>query len=86
VILVDDGIATGATIRAAVATVRAQGAAGVVIAAPVAPAEVVRHLASDADDVFVLVEAQRFGSVGSFYADFGQLDDANVQALLRDGD
>ncbi|MFN2518933.1 MAG: phosphoribosyltransferase [Jatrophihabitantaceae bacterium] len=83
VILVDDGIATGATARAAVDAVRARGAAEVVVAAPCAPAEVVRQLAAFVDRVIVLVAARRFGSVGSFYDDFGQLSDTDVQAALR---
>ncbi len=82
VILVDDGIATGATVRAAIAAARAETPAAVVVAAPVAPARVVRELAAVADDVAVLIAAQRFRSVGSFYADFDQLSDAEVQAAL----
>jgi putative phosphoribosyl transferase len=82
VILVDDGIATGATVRVAVAAVRAEAPATVVVATPVAPARVVRDLAGVADEVFVLIAAQRFGSVGSFYADFDQLSDSDVQETL----
>jgi putative phosphoribosyl transferase len=82
VILVDDGIATGATVRAAIAAVRADAPATVVVATPVAPAYVVRELAAVADDVAVLIAAQRFRSVGSFYANFDQLSDAEVQAVL----
>ena len=83
VILVDDGIATGATARAAVEAVRAVGAAEVVVAAPVAPERVVTQLREVADDVVVLVAATRFGSVGSFYLDFDQLSDLDVQDILR---
>lgn len=83
VILVDDGIATGATMRATVEAVRAHRPARVVVAAPVAPAAVVDQLAQFADDVVVLVAAIRFHSVGTFYGDFGQLSDADVQAVLR---
>jgi len=83
VILVDDGIATGATVRAAVEAIRAHRPAGVVVAAPVAPADVVGELTAVADRVIVLVAATRFGSVGSFYDDFSQLSDADVQGLLR---
>jgi putative phosphoribosyl transferase len=84
VILVDDGIATGATVRAALAAVRAQAPASVVVAAPVAPVAVVRLLADVADDVTVLVAAPRFGSVGSFYQNFAQLSDADVQAIMAE--
>ena len=83
VIIVDDGIATGATVRAAVDAVRALGAALVVVAAPVAPARVVAQLGEVADRVVVLVSATRFGSVGSFYVDFGQLSDLDVQDIMR---
>jgi putative phosphoribosyl transferase len=83
VILVDDGIATGATVRAAVEAVRALGAAAVVVAAPVAPQRVVAQLREVADRVVVLVSAARFGSVGSFYGDFGQLSDLDVQDIMR---
>jgi len=83
VILVDDGIATGATVRAAIEAVRVHRPLEVVVAAPVAPAEVVDELAEIADRVVVLVAAKRFGSVGWFYDDFSQLSDADVQALVR---
>lgn len=86
VILVDDGIATGATVRAAVEAVRAVGAAGVVVAAPVAPEQVVTQLSAVADQVVVLVSARRFGSVGSFYVDFRQLSDLDVQDIMRTRD
>ena len=69
VILVDDGIATGATVCAAVEAIRAHRPASVVVAAPVAPAEVVGELAEIADRVVMLVAAKRFGSVGRFYDD-----------------
>lgn len=83
VILVDDGIATGATVRAAVEAVRALGAAAVVVSAPVAPEQVVAQLSAVADRVVVLVSATRFGSVGSFYVDFAQLSDLDVQESMR---
>lgn len=83
VILVDDGIATGASVRAAIEAVRVHRPAEVVVAAPVAPAEVVGQLAEVADRVVVLVAAVSFGSVGSFYDDFSQLSDAEVQAVVR---
>jgi putative phosphoribosyl transferase len=83
VILVDDGIATGATVRAAIEAVRALGAAVVVVAAPCAPAEVVDELSASADHVVVLVADKHFGSVGWHYHDFAQLSDADVQASLR---
>jgi putative phosphoribosyl transferase len=85
VILVDDGIATGATARAALAAIRVHRPAAVVLAAPVAPTEVVADLERLTEDVAVLVAAKRFVSVGSFYDDFSQLSDADVRAILRPG-
>jgi putative phosphoribosyl transferase len=58
----------------------------VVVAAPVAPERVVAQLSEVADEVVVLVAATRFGSVGSFYLDFGQLSDLDVQDILRADD
>jgi putative phosphoribosyl transferase len=82
VIVVDDGIATGGTARAALEVVRAHGAARVVLAVPVAPPETLRDFASVADEV-VCVEAPRwFQAVGSHYADFTQTSDQDVIDLL----
>ncbi|MGX7826115.1 phosphoribosyltransferase [Actinokineospora sp. 24-640] len=79
-ILVDDGIATGATMAAAVRVVRGRGAARVVVATPVAPAGTGEAL--DADD-FVCVRApRRFSAVGQWYADFSQVTDDEVRAAL----
>jgi len=86
VIVVDDGIATGATMRAAVQAIRAHRPAGVVVAAPVAPAQVVEQLTKSADRLLVLVSAARFDSVGWFYGDFAQLSDEDVQRILRGRD
>jgi predicted phosphoribosyltransferase len=82
VVLVDDGIATGATVRAACAVVRAAGAARVVVAAPVAPAEVQADLAAVADEVVVVATPSPFGAVGAHYVDFAQVPDEAVLAHL----
>lgn len=82
VVLVDDGIATGASIRAACAVVRARGAGRVVVAAPIAPHDVVSGLRSDADEVVVVAAPGDFGSVGAFYEDFTQTTDEEVIRLL----
>lgn len=81
-IIVDDGIATGATVKAAVLAVRRQGAARVVVATPVAPAETASALALHADDVVVLATPRPFGAIGRFYDDFSQLADDDVTAIL----
>lgn len=82
VILVDDGIATGATMRAAIASCRASGARKIIVAAPVAPPEVVSSLTSDADEIVVVDQPKSFGSVGAFYAEFEQTTDAEAVACL----
>jgi putative phosphoribosyl transferase len=81
-IIVDDGIATGATVRAAIRSVRAAGAARVVVAAPVAAPEAAALLRQEADQVVVVQEPADLGGVGAFYADFGQLSDGDVVRLL----
>jgi putative phosphoribosyl transferase len=81
-ILVDDGIATGATARAALHAVRRQKPARLVLAVPVAPPETVADLARDCDEVVALTQPEGFGAIGYFYADFHQMDDREVIALL----
>ena len=82
-ILVDDGLATGATARAGVAVARALGAREVVVAVPVAAADAVAQLATEADEVVCPWQPAHFGAVSRFYDDFGQVSDAQVSALLR---
>ncbi|GGQ61481.1 phosphoribosyltransferase [Couchioplanes azureus] len=80
-ILVDDGVATGVTARAALRWIRSRGAHALVLAAPVCSREADHSLAADADLVICLERPARFGAVGWFYEDFTQLTDADV----RDG-
>ena len=82
VVLVDDGIATGATMRAAIAAVRADGPAQVVVAAPVAPPEVVAAMEALADRVVCLATPRDFTAVGLHYASFPQLEDDEVRRIL----
>ncbi|MDO9706719.1 phosphoribosyltransferase [Paracraurococcus lichenis] len=82
VIVVDDGVATGATVRAALLALQQAGAARRVLAVPVAPRVVAEALRQACEEVVTLAEPARFGSVGAFYADFHQLGDAEVAALL----
>lgn len=82
VIVVDDGLATGGTARAATHTVRALGAARVVLAVPVGSPESVRSLSEDADDVIVLHSPPDLRSIGEWYVDFAQTPDDEVVALL----
>ncbi|WP_405999614.1 phosphoribosyltransferase family protein [Streptomyces sp. NBC_00829] len=82
VILVDDGIATGATASAACQVVRAQGAGRVVLAVPVAPPDAVEWLRAEADEVVCLSTPRAFRAVGEWYADFSQTPDEEVTSLL----
>jgi putative phosphoribosyl transferase len=94
VIVVDDGLATGSTARAAIAVARAAGATSVVLAAPVAPPETVAELATVADAVVCVVTPTPFAAIGQWYRDFSAtsddevvriLDRFRVDALGRDG-
>lgn len=82
-ILVDDGLATGATARAALRHVRAQGPAQLVLAVPVAAADALEAVRRLADVVVCLHAPRAFGAVGAYYDDFAQVDDARVIALLE---
>lgn len=81
--VVDDGIATGSTMIAALRAMRAAGPATLVAAVPVAPPEGVEALRREADEVVCLVTPMLFYAVGQFYDDFGQTSDEEVIALLR---
>jgi predicted phosphoribosyltransferase len=81
-VLVDDGVATGASLRAAVQAVRALGPAQVVVAVPVGAPDAVARLTHAADDVVCLHAPASFGAVGAFYADFRQTTDDEVRAAL----
>lgn len=82
VLIVDDGLATGATMRAAVAAVREQGPARIVVAVPVGSPEAVRALAREADRVICLEAPPGFRAVGQFYTDFAQTSDDEVRDVL----
>jgi putative phosphoribosyl transferase len=81
-VIVDDGIATGATIRAAIGVARAKGARDVTVATPVAPAEVVQMLELEADRVICLAQPEPFGSVGRWYRNFDAVSDNEVVELM----
>ena len=83
VIVVDDGIATGSTARAACQVARAQGAARVVLAVPVAPPDWTARLEHDADELVCLRTPTRFFAIGQWYSDFSQTSDEEVVACLR---
>ncbi len=82
-IVVDDGIATGGSIRAALRGVRRKGPARVVLAVPVAPSATIQALRREADDVVCLSSPASFYAIGQFYRDFHQLGDDEVIRLLE---
>jgi putative phosphoribosyl transferase len=84
VVLVDDGIATGATVVAAVRVLRRLGAGRIVLAVPVAPADSLPRLREVADDVVCGLAPNRFLAVGQWYEDFAQVPDRQVRALLAE--
>jgi predicted phosphoribosyltransferase len=84
VIVTDDGIATGATMIAALETVRAQHPAELIVAIPVAPADRVHDLQLRCDEVVCLVAAQHLWSVGKFYESFPSVEDQQVVDILKE--
>ncbi len=81
-IVVDDGIATGATTRAALRSVRQYGPRKLVLAVPVAPTSTLAELRDEADEIVCLEDYEPFGAIGAFYADFSQTDDDTVRRIL----
>ncbi|MCH4903600.1 phosphoribosyltransferase [Cylindrospermopsis raciborskii CHAB3438] len=82
VILVDDGIATGATIRAAIAVLKQQKPSKIVVAIPVASASTYRELESEVDEVVCLQTPEFFSAIGLWYEDFSQTSDQEVCEIL----
>lgn len=83
VILVDDGLATGSTMRAAVAGLKARGPSGIVIGVPIAVPSTCEELASEVDDIVCAVTPEPFYAVGLWYSDFSQTTDEEVRELLE---
>lgn len=83
-IVIDDGLATGATMKAALAAIKARGAAELVVALPVAPADTLAALEALCDTVVCLNLPEQFYGVSRFYRDFHQLSDEEVLNILRD--
>jgi putative phosphoribosyl transferase len=84
VIVIDDGIATGATTRAALRSVRKQKPRLLILAVPVAPGEVLQDLRTEADIIVCLETYEVFGAVGFYYSDFRQVSDAEVRDVLAE--
>ena len=86
VILIDDGLATGASMRAAVAALRQKKASKIVIAVPVGAPNTCRELGEEADESICLVQPDAFVGVGQYYEDFSQTTDEEVRDLLAEAD
>jgi putative phosphoribosyl transferase len=84
VILVDDGLATGASMKAAVAALRREGPARIVVAVPVAAAEACDEFRQDVEDVVCAATPEPFMAVGAWYEDFSQTTDTEVRRLLEE--
>jgi len=82
VVIVDDGIATGSTMKAAVASVRMRGAKTILVAVPVGPFSSIEELKREADNVICLYTPEPFHAIGQFYEDFTQTSDEEVRRLL----
>lgn len=84
IVLVDDGIATGATARACIQQLRSAGAGGIILAVPVAAASTARTLADEVDGLFAIETPESFGAVGQYYRQFEQVSDTQARAYLED--
>lgn len=82
-ILIDDGIATGSTMLAAIHVIRKQKPKKIVVAVPVGPPDSVAMVAAEADDTICLISPQMFYAIGSFYEDFAQVEDEEAIAILK---
>ncbi|HTM77952.1 MAG TPA: phosphoribosyltransferase family protein, partial [Devosia sp.] len=82
VILVDDGIATGATIRVAIRALRSGHPRRIVVAVPVASPDIVWTLQGEAEEVICLEQHEALGAIGRYYDDFGQVEDEEILRVL----
>jgi putative phosphoribosyl transferase len=82
IILVDDGIATGATMRAAIIALRKLGCGRIIVAVPVASPEIYQQFSSLADEIVCLATPESFFAIGSWYQDFSQTTDEEVYQIL----
>ncbi|HVT30052.1 MAG TPA: phosphoribosyltransferase family protein, partial [Lacipirellulaceae bacterium] len=84
VILVDDGLATGSTMRASISALRKQEPKKIVVAVPVGASETCAELHGDADELVCAIVPRQFMAVGAWYCDFSPTSDATVRALLQE--
>ncbi|MFC1646889.1 phosphoribosyltransferase [Patescibacteria group bacterium] len=85
IIITDDGVATGSTLRAAIKWVNAKSAKKIILALPVAPPEFVEGIKSSIDEIVVLETPGDLGAVGQYYKDFAQVTDEEVIEILKNG-
>lgn len=85
-LVVDDGIATGATVRAALHAIRRAEASRLVLAVPVAPSDTIESLRGDADEIVCLATPETFWAISMFYGRFPQVDDGEVTELMKQAD
>jgi putative phosphoribosyl transferase len=83
IILVDDGIATGATLRAAIAVLKPQQPSRIIVAIPVAPLDLCQQLETEVDELVCLMKPEQLNSISLWYKDFGQITDEQVRYLLE---
>lgn len=83
VILVDDGIATGASMRAAIASLKKEGAAKIILAVPVAASDALKIISKEVDQVVCLYQPAFFEAVGAFYKQFDQIEDNEIIQILK---
>lgn len=82
VILIDDGIATGATVQAALKALKSENPSRLTLAVPVAPIDIISELKNEVDEIVCLYSPQNFQAVGQFYREFPQLEDEEVKRLM----
>ena len=83
VIIVDDGLATGLSMKAAISEVRRENPSKIVVAVPVAPAETIKELKNEADEIICLETPSPFFAIGNFYTNFAQVSDQEVKEALE---
>lgn len=83
ILLIDDGIATGMTMEAAIRSLRAEGADKIIVAVPVAPPDSIKNILKIADEVRVLSTPPYFSAVGQFYSNFAQVEDNDIKNLFN---
>lgn len=83
-IIVDDGIATGTTVRAAIGSCRSRGAKKIIVAVPVCPTEALTALKNDADEILCIHPSDTLFAVGAFYEQFPQIEDGEVLRILQE--